>query len=992
MTPSSTRLDFLSRSLKSGLLMVLLLLMAAPVAALESDRALNEFTLSHWNSSNGLAHNMVTAIAQTPEGYLWLGSFEGLSRFNGSEFVALGGRSLPLAEINGIRGLVVDDSGKLWVSSARAGLFALSAQGWQRFGPEQGQPFRQMLGVETSSDGWLWLIGEENGIARWRPGEQPLRVNHASGLANDTVYTTLADEAGGVYVGTASGLDHVSAAGEVTHFGDMHGVPASPVRSVHRSPDGGFALTVAGRVGWIGPQGFRYLQGDRIPTSAQLLMYDSDGGLLIGTNDQGLWRYGPRGLEQLDRRHGLHGNRVVSLYEDREGSIWIGSSDGLYQLRDLIFTSIDGRQGIGEGYVRALSEYPAGTLWIGSTDGLYRREGESVQRFARENGLPNDSILSLANSPAQGLLVGTFGGGLARIVGDRAERLPGTERLATLQIRALLPSRDGSLWIASNSGLFHRVDQQLTRYGREQGLPRDFTMALTEDAAGQLWVGTSGGLVRMIGDHVDVFGPAEGLQAEDIFCIHEQPSGELWIGSNRGLKRYHAGRFQDVPGDDPAFNTSLFQILEDVEGNFWISSNRGIFRLPATELAAVRAGREGPVSVRRHDRSDGMGNEQANGASQPAGIRLADGSLRFATAAGVAAVDPQRLFPRRPVRIDPLVESVSVDNEVTAVLQGQTLPAGTRRLEFRYVGLSLLIPERIRYRHRLVGFDEHWINAGSQRVAAYTNLAPGDYRFEVEAASNEAAASSTELAFSIAPWWWQRRSTQALAALLVLSLLVIAWQWRTTRLIRRSRELERLVAERTRDLEAKALELAQADAEKGQLVERLRDQSEAFERQALEDWLTGLPNRRAFEELLPQQFAAARASKRPLSVAIADIDHFKDINDRYSHATGDKVLKAVADTLRLGVGTGALIARWGGEEFMLLFPDCDLEQALERCERLRHAIAIRVPFLPDGMPQNVTLSFGVAKLGAEHHRPEQLLSVADRRLYEAKNAGRNCVR
>jgi diguanylate cyclase (GGDEF)-like protein len=969
-----------------------LLMPGSRPSALAPDRALNTFSLSHWNTSNGLAHNMVITIAQTPDGYLWLGSFEGLSRFNGSEFAVFDDRTLPLDDANGIRALSTDSDGRLWVSSARSGLLMLGANGWERHGSEQGQPFEQLIGAEPGGDGWLWLIGEESGIARWRPGSPALRVDRRNGLAHDSVYAALADGNGGVWVGSAAGLDHVSASGVVSPWGAQRGLPAGPVRSVRRAPDGELAVTVAGRVGWIGDDGFRPLEGAEVPTSAQLLLYDSDGGLLVGTTDQGLWRVGPHGIDQLDRRHGLRGNRVVSLFEDREGSVWVGSSDGLYQLRDLRFTTIDRRHDIGEGYVRALWEHPAGVLWIGSTDGLYRRDGEVVTRFGRDSGLPSDSILSLAYSPAHGLLVGTFGAGVARIVDDRVDRVAGTQALDALQIRAMLARSDGSLWFATNSGLFRLTGRQLTRFGRDQGLPRDFAMALTEDHAGRLWVGTSGGLARLDGDRFQAYARPEGLQAEDVFSIHSQPSGELWIGSNRGLKRYVDGRFEDIVGDDAAFNSSLFQILDDADGGLWLSSNRGIFLLSAAEIAALRAGRTGAVRVQRHDRSDGMTNEQANGASQPAGIRLADGSLRFATAEGVVAVTPGRPYPRRPLRIEPVIEAIDVDGQRVDARADLSLPAGTRRVEFRYVGLTLLTPERVTYRHRLIGFDDQWAEVAGRRVAGYTNLAPGRYRFEVEALSAGVASRAAAVGFSIAPLWWQRREVHALGVVLLALLLAVVWRTRTTQLLHRSRELERLVAARTRDLQATAQELANADREKGLLVQRLREQAEAFERQAREDWLTGLPNRRAFEELLLQQFAAAQAGRGRLSVAVADIDHFKYINDRHSHAAGDRVLAAVADELRNGAGPGALIARWGGEEFMLLFPDCSRDQALARCERIRSAIAARVPFLADGAPERVTMSFGVAELEAELDRPDRLLSRADQRLYQAKDAGRNCCR
>jgi diguanylate cyclase (GGDEF)-like protein len=340
-----------------------------------------------------------------------------------------------------------------------------------------------------------------------------------------------------------------------------------------------------------------------------------------------------------------------------------------------------------------------------------------------------------------------------------------------------------------------------------------------------------------------------------------------------------------------------------------------------------------------------------------------------------------------------VIEEVLVDDQPVPLQAKLVLPPGTRKLEFHYAGLSFQMPRLLRYRHRLEGVDDTWIERGNQRVAQYTNLAPGSYRFLVTSSAPGLGQGwnrdATTLDIEIEPRIWQHGWFAGLCAIALLLMLFGYIRWRTASLRSRAVELETVVEQRTRDLREHTSRLLVADEEKTRLVHQLRDKSEAFERQAREDPLTGLANRRSLDERLSQAFETAVRTQQPLSFALLDIDHFKRINDEYSHAAGDEALRTVARVLDSVLDGDAMLARWGGEEFAVLFPLMTLDQARERCEAARAAIeAMRCDAFAPGF--RMTLSGGVSeRTGLSHH--EKLVSRADQLLYEAKRAGRNRI-
>ena len=342
-----------------------------------------------------------------------------------------------------------------------------------------------------------------------------------------------------------------------------------------------------------------------------------------------------------------------------------------------------------------------------------------------------------------------------------------------------------------------------------------------------------------------------------------------------------------------------------------------------------------------------------------------------------------------PVVIERLqIDDQDIPGRVSGPVQ---VPAGSRRLELRFAGLSFLRPETIEYRYRLDGFDRDWIASGNRMSAEFTSLPPGDYRFRVSAALRPGLPHGPEssVEFHVLRFWWQQPVTWLLVVLVSAVLIVLLLQYRVSKQREARAVLQRLVNERTEALREQTQRLLSADQERERLVEQLREQSEAFERQAREDALTGLANRRAFDELLTREFARFQRMGQPLCLAVIDLDHFKRINDGFSHSAGDRALQAVADVLRRGCRAMDVVARYGGEEFALVLSATSTEEALALADRLRERVAL-IDCSDFAAGESLTASFGLAQAQG-CSSVEMLVERADAALYAAKRGGRDRV-
>ena len=986
------------RSITRCCTLLLALCLAWPVAAAVPGGAagpnqaapLRDHFLDTWTTRQGLPHNAINAIVQTPEGYLWFATWEGAARFNGREFVNFdrdAGTGLP---DSGVRALLLDHDGALLVGGSRGGMARHHGGRWAPYDPAPGLITRLL----RDASGRLWAGTESAGLLLVDVDGARTHFTPDNGLPGDSTYGIVEDGEGTVWVATSGGLVGFDAEGGIRPAPDPR-IGQVPVFSVALAPDGRVvAGTGAGVLAFDPSQGVAQALHPSLRETVTALLYDSRDELWIGTVSRGLFRASrTHGLESLDADAGLPNNRVLALFEDRDGSLWVGTAGGVVRLGDALFSSLTRERGLADDYVRTVMRHSDGSLWIGSGRGVDRWVDGRLQPVP---ALARESVLSLAEARDGSVWVGSFASGALRVAdGSVVEQRSRADGLPSDEVRALLEEPDGTLWVGTTHGLVRLSGGAMRLYRESDGLPGDYIVTLMQAADGAVWVGTGVGVAVIDGAQVRPV-PLDHLnQAEFAFDIVEEPeTGSVWLATDRGLVRLRASdghaaviaRGQGLPFD------KLFSVVPDHEGNLWLSGNRGVIRVAAAEAHAVADGRRERLEAELYSEADGMASSQANGGSSPAAALAADGSVWIATARGVAVVQPARL-QAFGARVPPMViERVRVDGVDHPLDAELSLPAGTGRIQIDVAGLGFVVPERIRYRYRLQGFDADWVDRGTQRYAEFTNLPPGRYVFEAVAA-NPGGPWSPEparLAFDIAPHLWQRPAAWVLGLLLVAGMVVGVVVLRERRLRGNEARLRQQVDLRTAELAEQARRLLEADSEKSQLVDRLREQSEAFERQSLEDALTGLPNRRAFDRALAREFKHAVGEQRHLSLALLDIDHFKRINDRYSHAVGDQVLQQVATVMRRHLREFDAVSRWGGEEFALMFPGSSLETARAICERLREAIA-DTAFETIAPGLRLTVSIGLAgREGVDDH--DRLLARADAALYAAKSEGRNRVR
>jgi diguanylate cyclase (GGDEF)-like protein len=974
------------------------LFLAGSAFALDPHRALTQSRLSVWTSESGLPQNTVDAIVQTRDGYLWIGTEEGLVRFDGVRFVVSDRQSAPALRSSFVSSLFEGPDGTLWIGTYGGGLARLRNARIEAFHPELlgSDRIREM---HAAADGALFAATAGGGLLRIE-GEKVTRFTTVNGLPSDRIWALEDDGAGGMWVATHGGGVVRWRDSQVQERLTMReGLPSDLARTLLRDRDGTLWIGTdgGGLVAWRGGSIVRILTtGDGLPSNhVRSLQRDRDGSLWIGT-DGGLARWRGARADVLGVAEGLPSPTVRSLAEDREGSLWVGTTGGLVRMSDTRFLSFTRKEGLPVDGIRAILEDRNGRIWLGTEGGgLCRILPAPVQCLTTIDGLPHDTIYALAESGDGSLWVGTDGGGVVRFRdGKFVETIDAQGAgLPNNRVRAMVENADGSLWVSTTAGL------ALVREGRASpvkeledrqlrpllGLP-DGSLLVGTDGAGLWRVSAPGAPATQIA------AAGRGLESDRVFSLAaDADGGGVWIGtSGGGLARLDLrnGSVRSLTRRDGLYDDVVFQVVDQGSGSdLCLTSNRGLYRVAHDRvLAAMRAkgsGNAGDLSGMVYGTTDGMPSAECN-AAFPAAIHARDGRLWIATARGVAVIDP--LAGRRNTVSPPVhVEEILIDGNPAAVNGVLRVPPGTQRLELRYTALALRAPERVTFRYLLEGYDRDWVQAGTSRVAHYTKLAPGHYTFRVLATNEDGVRSNGEaqLGVTVAPRWFETWWARLLALALIAAAV-----WGAVRL--------RLAALRARKNE----ELARAYENVRLIAAELEDTNRQlavtnvrFRALSYVDGLTGVANRRRFDEALEEACAMAGEQGEPVSLVLIDLDHFKRLNDSQGHQDGDEALRAVATLLAERTETrGGLAARFGGEEFAWLLPGLALDAAKSEAEAFRRMVrdaAIRHDGLEGGI---VTASLGVSSNnGMTMVTPLALVAAADTALYRAKSGGRDRV-
>ncbi len=785
---------------------VLVAASARPAAALAPSRSLPQLVQERWSTVQGLPQDTIQAILQTRDGYVWIGTQEGLVRFDGHQFTVFDRQNTPAIAHNNFVALCQTRDGALWAATSR-GLVRYAGGRFTGYLKADGLPDESIQALAEGPDGTLWLGAAGGGLVRFRDGAFSV-ISTADGLPDGFVTALLAGVDGTLWIGSNAGLHRLRGG----RFEAMtpSGMRADAVNAIVAGPGG---------VVWAGGrQGLWRIDGARSDVVASLgahpvrsLCRDRDGSLWIGT-EAGLSRLHQGRLDTLTAPDGLPGAVVIALHEDREGGIWLGTySGGLARLRDSAFTGYSRADGLADNFVRTVLEASDGTMWMGTyRAGLSRLRDGVFTAYTTRDGLPEDTVFAIAESRDGSLWTGT-NRGLSRLRHGRFETWSTRDGLPHDAVRAVLEDRHGTLWIGTRGGgLASFRDGRFTPHKVAGPIVR----ALRETSDGAIWVGTDRGLSRIDASGTRTYTTRDGLSFDVIFAIHEDRDGVLWIGTyGGGLNRFEDGRFTRYTTKNGLFDDIAYQVLEDREGSLWIPCNRGLMRVSKQELNLVAAGRQVNVHTKVYAAMDGLPASEFNGSSQPAGWAARDGRLWFPSIKGVIVVDPSALRPN-PLPPPVVLEQVRIDRQL--VSGGGTFAAGpgSGELELRYAALSFTTPARIRFKYRLDGFDGDWRDAGDRRAAYYTNIPPGQYTFRVMAANADGVWSPqpATAAIVLRPHFYQATWFH-LATVASIGLVAATWIRGRRRLVQaRERALTALVDERTHELRAQVGERLQAEA------------------------------------------------------------------------------------------------------------------------------------------------------------------------------------
>lgn len=904
---------------------------------------------SFYTNAEGLPQRQVLAISRDEQGYLWVGTYGGLSRFNGRSFLTL--RTHHGLSSNGIQDIEPIPGGRLWVGTSGGGVCLVEGLKASRcFRAPASLTSDDVLDLEKDDDGSVW-VGSFAGVTHLFPDGSSQRFLDADAKILRNVWS-IKKVGPGLVVGFSAGLAEIR--GQRARLLPV-GMPEGDVR----------ALLVTQR--WV------YIGGDR-----------------------GLFRV-PSHLESQQAEPLISGVAVQDL-TGNENNVWAASRSGLIHWNGEVIRRIGLEHGLPSEVVHRVFLDHEGVLWIGTEEGLGKLVPGPFLTLTTADGLPHNFVRAIAEDNQGRLLAGTRNGLAVSTENGFVSRF--RPLFTGKRVYSILPHPSGDLWVATNGGTFLlRNDRIVRTWTEKDGLPDRFTFALAYDSSrDELWLGTWSGTAclqngrfvplppqlaaaRPLSMHVDprgrlwiglrdgrvmvyerngklrVLGAAEGLSDQVVWSIASDSQG-VWLGTN-GDGAFHVSdggitRWDKTKGLVDDF---VWQVLPDKQGRVWFYTSQGLDRLEAGKF-------------RHFGAHDGLPDLEGSAA---ACWQDARGNLWFGTGSGLVRYDLQE---EGQALVPPHVMLETASFGEDALLQpGMRLPFTHGRVVFSVVSLTLRNEKALRYSYRLLPVQPSWSPPQAPGEFAFAALGPGSYRFEAVAidADGQRSLHPAAFEFSVAQPWWHKPHVFLGLVLLAVGATILSYRWRLARVHARARQLERMVEERTRELAEKAHQLALL---------------------AETDELTGLANRRKFFETLRSElqrlWRAPQESR--LALLLLDLDNFKEINDSLGHSAGDLVLKAVAGTLAAAVRTTDTVARIGGDEFAVILPMTDRQGAAVVAHKILQAVAATTVAF-EARPLRVTATAGLAVVAPTAVFAEEeitrLVQRADVALYAAKRRGGN---
>ncbi|MFO0826690.1 MAG: two-component regulator propeller domain-containing protein [Phycisphaerales bacterium] len=725
------------------------------------------YIIDTWETDEGLPENSATAMVQTSDGSLWFGTFNGLVRFDGVAFTVVNPSDEPAVSGTGVVNLYLDRAGRLWVSS-HEGLSMLESGTWRRFGKEDGWVGSSARTFSDRANGDVLITTFDGNVVEYSGGRFHALPPPPPGAGQ--AYFGFADPEGtwcvvqNRFFGTWDGERWIALEPSLP-------LAASQVCAVPARDGGAWILRGTQLRKYKGSEVVTERQLPELPGNVWSLFEDARGDVWVSSYDHGLCRSGADGtFRRWDTNSGLSCNSTRFVFEDREGTHWVGTSGGgLQRFKQRRVRVYGVEDGLAERVVRSVSPAPGGDMLIATYGGgVFQERGGVVTRWPL-SGLEGDRakfVQSILTDRIGHVWVGTYEQGLWLIDQSGARHVP-TEQSGISNVISLFEDSRGRIWMSGNGVIVASDGERFQRYSIEPAPKHSSARRIAEDSTGAIWLATRSGVFRLEGERFVEVKDGAGQSILDIFSMKADANGAMWMGpATGGLLRWRDARLDRVELRTGLPPSTISGMIEDDRGFWWLASGLGIVRACKADLDAVADGTQASVDCQVLDKSDGLASADCGSGNQPGCARSADGKLWFATLKGVAVLDPvafERNETPPPVVIDAMTfEGPSstlhrVAPQALTTDSAVPVDAGSRLLEIHYAALSFAAPEKVRFQIKLEGQDAAWRDVGSRRSAEYLQLDPGEYVFRVRAANNDGVwnESGASLRFAVLPHYWE---------------------------------------------------------------------------------------------------------------------------------------------------------------------------------------------------------------------------------------------
>jgi len=914
-----------------------------------------ELPYANLSIADGLEDMVVFDIEQDHQGFLWMTTRTGISRFDGNRFLTFN-RSNGLPH-NLVRDLLKAKNGKLWAAS-EAGLAWFDGHKFKSISDKIWPTNVSARVLQEAPDGTIWVATYGMGIVQINPEGEPKIIkqfNTSTGFPSDRFRSLLIDANGNIWAGDSKRVIRINNHGfEVIEWQ----AEPSEIRTISQLDNQQIWVGTRNGVAIFNGNAFVPLTFD-IDLSQQTInsfMVDHKQHIWLSTRDSGAYEFDQNHqlLKHLNMKNGLPDNSVNSMFQDSENNIWFGTyGGGIARLSTANVANWKAQQAMPNPNIYTIIQDHKGCIWIGTNgDGVSLLCDGELSHITTADGLSHNKVLTATLDKDGDPWFGTLHG-ITYQKNHQFHHLNLEQGLTGPVVYHIIKDLDNSLWMGTNNGLNHYQAGQITSYFTQDGLPDNRINRIFQSKNSDIWLASSNGLSLFKDGKFTNWSTKDGLAANFINDIFEDENGILWLATNNGLSLFDGATFTNWTTADGLPHNNVSTILPGENGNIWIGTSRGVAIFDGNNFTVITS-REGLVF---------------DLVNRGAGFKDASGNLWFGTAEGISRFDanfkPGSSSP-------PPVHILSIRNESDELEldQNNIIQQQDSSLTFNFTAISFQRAPDVSYKYRLaVNDDTPWRETRLNEIQI-NSLAAGNYKFQVTARIGNGAWNSTPAEFSlkVTPPFWQT----PLFTLLIIACIMGFFLYRNWRNKQHALKLEQIVFERTQQLE---------------------DLNQGLDWLANHDSLTRLSNRHHIQSVLNSFKNSAAAA--PMGVIAIDLDYFKNINDQYGHNFGDQVLISFSQMLSDLIGSHQTVARWGGEEFIIICPQITLTDlkimslsVIQQCRHLK---------IPTSLNAIVDLTCSVGFVYLPEFNPEQKLvtqmektiQLSDQALYAAKHNGRD---